>query len=237
MKRHWWRPALPALCLLPTLLACSPQRTAGTPAPASGTSTRAPSDLEPRIARLELRLLERDAQIEELERLLDEARREVVRAMAKLQTLATRAEAASAIAEAELASQELGRRVGPAGAPEVAQVGQLITLSTAEFDRQNFGGALYLANQAKGLAATRRGRLASDRDGLRPGETPFAVTLRLQTLSPTNVRSGPGLGHSVVVTLPKGAPVLGHSSAGEWVRISSEAGRSGWVFVSLVGRR
>jgi hypothetical protein len=66
MKRHWWRPALPALCLLPTLLACSPQRTAGTPAPASGTSTRAPSDLEPRIARLELRLLERDAQIEEL---------------------------------------------------------------------------------------------------------------------------------------------------------------------------
>jgi uncharacterized coiled-coil protein SlyX len=64
-------------------------------------------ELEQRAQRLELALLERDAQIEELQTRLDETRQEVVRAMAKLQTLATKAEAASGLAEAEVAVQSL----------------------------------------------------------------------------------------------------------------------------------
>ncbi len=63
--------------------------------------------LEQRAARLELKVLEQAAQVEELQRRLDDARREVVRAMAKLQSLATRAEAASGMAEAEIALQAL----------------------------------------------------------------------------------------------------------------------------------
>src|SRR5213079_2057653 len=59
------------------------------------------SVLERRVARLELLVAERDAQVEDLQARLDEARQEVVRALAKLQTVASRAEAASAIAEAE----------------------------------------------------------------------------------------------------------------------------------------
>src|SRR2546427_5090753 len=47
--------------------------------------------LEQRAARLELRVLEQEAQVDELQSRLDDARREVVRAMAKLQSLATRA--------------------------------------------------------------------------------------------------------------------------------------------------
>ncbi|HMJ59352.1 MAG TPA: hypothetical protein VK467_09455, partial [Gemmatimonadales bacterium] len=49
------------------------------------------TQLEQRVSRLELRLLEKEAQVEELQARLDDARREVVRAMAKLQSLATRA--------------------------------------------------------------------------------------------------------------------------------------------------
>jgi uncharacterized coiled-coil protein SlyX len=206
------------------------------PAAAPAPSSRE-TELEARVARLELRLLERDGQIEELQSRLDEARREVVRAMAKLQTLATRAEAASGIAEAELALQGLRRRVAQEAAPEVGQVAQLIEMSTAEFDRQNYGGALYLANQAKSIAATRRGRLAADREELRLGETLFAVPLRLQVRAQSNVRDGPGMGFRVVFTLEQATPVTGHSHAGEWVRISDESGRSGWVFLTLVGRR
>jgi len=48
-------------------------------------------EAEQRVSRLELRLMERDAQVEDLQARLDEARREVVRSMAKVQTLATRA--------------------------------------------------------------------------------------------------------------------------------------------------
>src|SRR5258708_12713067 len=57
---------------------------------------------EQRAARLELRLLERDAQLEELDARLDEARQEVVRAMAKLQTIPTRPQPASPTPQADI---------------------------------------------------------------------------------------------------------------------------------------
>jgi len=194
--------------------------------------------LEQRVARLELRLLERDAQIEELQARLDEARREVVRAMAKLQTLASRAEAASAMAETEIALQSLKTAAGQQAAPEIGQATQLLQLSTAEFNKQNYGGALYLANQARSVAGASRARAASDvRGALRSGEVLFALPLHLATVSRSNVREGPGGTYAVLFTLEAGAPVIGYSYADQWVRIGDQAGRSGWVFQSLVGRR
>src|SRR6058998_3500624 len=137
--------------------------------------------LEQRAARLELKVLEQAAQVEELQRRLDDARREVVRAMAKLQSLATRAEAASGMAEAEIALQALRTSGNPQGVPELGQAAQLLQLAAAEFDKKNYGGALYLANQAKDAAAAGQGRVASvERGALRQGEVPFALPLRLQ---------------------------------------------------------
>src|SRR4051812_47301628 len=141
--------------------------------------------LEQRAARLELKVLEQEAQVDELQTRLDDARREVVRAMAKLQSLATRAEAASGMAEAEIALQTLRSRnsggTTPAP-PELNQGTQLLQLATAEFDKQNYGGALYLATESKNAAAAGQGRLASD-DQTKPrrGEVPFALPLQLQT--------------------------------------------------------
>jgi uncharacterized coiled-coil protein SlyX len=194
--------------------------------------------LEQRVARLELRLLEKEAQVEELETRLDDARREVVRAMAKLQTLATRAEAASGMAEAEIAQQTLRNAGGASAAPEIAQSAQLLQLATAEFDKENYGGALYLANQAKAAAAAGQGRLASvERGTLRPGEVPFALPLRLQTTGRANVRGGPGAAFQILFTLDGGAPVTGYSYGDQWVRVTDESGRAGWIFQGLIGRR
>src|SRR6266850_4979867 len=81
------------------------------------------TQLEQRVSRLELRLLEKEAQVEELQARLDEARHEVVRAMAKLQSLATRAEAASGMAEAEIALQAL-RSTNGSNAPPSPEYGQ-----------------------------------------------------------------------------------------------------------------
>lgn len=206
------------------------------PPPPPPVPVRAP-ELEQRVARLELRVIERDGQIAELQTRLDEARREVVRAMAKLQTLATRAEAASAIAEGEIALQALRNSGGTEAATDIAQAQQLLDMSSGEFNRGNFGGALYLANQSKNLAGTRRGRLGAERSALRPGETPYALPLNLQAIGQSNVREGPGRNFSVVFTVEKGALLTGHSYAGEWMRISDEAGRTGWVYLTLVGRR
>jgi len=226
--------------------ACTPSAAPGTPHPAgdpangrsaSETVTVRDPQLEQRIARLELRLLERDAQLEELQARLDEARREVVRAMAKLQTLASRAEAASAMAEAEIALQSLKTAAAPLAAQETGQATQLLRQSSVEFNKQNYGGALYLANQAKSVVGASRSGASGVRGPLRPGEVLFALPLRLETVNRSNVREGPGAGYAVAFTLETGAPVVGYTYADQWVHIGDEAGRSGWMFQTLVGRR
>ena len=199
------------------------------------------SILELRVARLELRLAERDAQIEDLQARLDEARQEVVRAMAKLQTVASRAEAASAIAEAEIALQALRSATGGQAAGEgsdVAQAGTLVQQASAVFAKQNYGGALYLANQAKSLAGMSRSRLGgADQPPLRPGEVPFVVPVRLQATARGKVRDGPGAGYKVLFTVEPGAGLIGFSAMEQWVRVADEGGRGGWMFLNLVGRR
>ncbi len=204
------------------------------PAPASNAHT---ADLEARVARLEVRLLESDAQIEDLQGKLDDARQEAVRAMAKLQTLATRAEAASGMAEAEIAVDSLKAAAGSQQPPELSQSVRLLQMSTTEFDKSNYGGSLYLANQAKLAAGAGHGRLAaSSGSALRQGEVLLAVPVRLKTVSTGNVREGPGTGFKVLFTLQPGAEVVGYSYLDTWLRVGDQAGRAGWVHYTVLAR-
>lgn len=221
------------------LAACAPRKPETTrPAhrrPVPGAAARA--ELDRRIARLELALMEKEAQVDDLQARLDATRQEVVRAMAKLQTLATRAEAASGMAEAELALQPL-KVAAPQSSPEAAQARRLLEESSEEFGKENYGGALYLANQAKTMAAAGRGRLAGgERVAERPGETAFGLPIPLQAVSVGNVREGPGLGARVAFSVQPGDSLTGYSYVDEWVRISDGEGRGGWIFRSLVERR
>jgi len=229
-----------SLILSATLLvvACAPKQAETAPRPVRTTRPgTAPADLERRIARLELSLMEKEAQVEELQSRLDETRQEVVRAMAKLQTLASRAEAASGIAEAEVALQTLKTAPGQAPTPEGAQASRLLKESSAEFDKGNYGGALYLANQAKMLAGAARGRLsAGERGAPRPGETAFALPIRLVAAGRGNVRAGPGTGSRIEFAVEAGEALIGYSYVDEWIRIGDDSGRGGWIFRSLVAR-
>jgi uncharacterized coiled-coil protein SlyX len=219
-------------------VACSsPKPEAGRP-PRRGvrdTVSVKDSELERRIAELELRLLEKEAQVDELKTRLYDTRGEVVRTMAKLQTVASRAEAASGMAEAEIALQALKASSGQ-NSPEVSEVARLVRESTAEFNKANYGGALYLAGQAKALAGVSRGRV-SQAGTARNGETPFAAPVRLRSTGRGNVREGPGTSYSVAFSLEGGTSLTGYSYVDEWIRISDDNGRSGWIFRSLVTRR
>ena len=193
--------------------------------------------LERRVGELELRLLEKEAQVEDLQARLEDARGEVVRTMAKVQTVASRAEAASGMAEAEIALQSLKSSLGQQ-APEVAQVATLVRQSSVEFNKQNYGGALYLAGQAKALAAASRGPLGTGSAGaLRAGERAFAAPIRLRASARGNVREGPGTSFGIAFAVDAGALLTGHSYLDDWVRVTGENGRSGWIFRSLVTRR
>jgi hypothetical protein len=191
------------------------------------------AELEQRMARLQLELLERDAQVEQLQELLAETRREVVRAMARLQTLATRAEAASGMAEAEIALEALRAAVGSEGSREVAQAEQLLIESAAEFNKPNYGGALYLADQARRVAAAAEAREVGGQR--RSGEVPFELPVPLLVMTRSNVREGPGRQFAILFTLDEGSRLTGHSHTDEWVRVTDGEGREGWIFHTLVG--
>ncbi|HJP84414.1 MAG TPA: SH3 domain-containing protein [Gemmatimonadaceae bacterium] len=199
------------------------------------TVTVKDADVEKHAARLELQLLARDAQIEDLQTRLEDTRAEVVRAMAKLQSVASRAQAASAMAEAEVVLQTMKSNAAN-DPPEVAQVSRLVKQSSTEFDKQNYGGALYLANQAKTVASSYRGRLGMNRGEARPGETLFAVPIKLQTSTKGNVREGPGTNFNVSFSADPGTALTAYSYADEWIRISDDSGRSGWIHRTLVSR-
>ncbi|HXV87187.1 MAG TPA: SH3 domain-containing protein [Gemmatimonadales bacterium] len=234
-------------CLALVLAGCAAQSAAPAPTPAAPDTVRivdtvrvevaseADREVAQRAATLQMQLLEKEAELADVRLQLDATIREVVRSMSRLQTLATRAEAASAMAEAEVAVQQLEGRSGGRSASEYAQAKRLLEMSSGEFNRQNYGGSVYLANQAKGAAATARGRLAEGvADSLLPNETRFSVPVQLQVTSRSNVRSGPGTRYGIAFALDRGAAVTGHSYVDQWVRISDAQGRRGWIFYNLI---
>lgn len=207
--------------------------------PGEGVAGEHAAALEKENARLNLGVLEKETQIKELKKKYDEAVQEVVRTKAKLHSLESKAEAASTIAEAEIALKALRARVaGQQDNAEVVQAKHLLEMSTREFKKHNYGGALYLASQAKGLVHIGQKRLMGrEKIAMVSGEVLFALPLPLEVLAKSNMRQGPGLDFDVLFTLEKGTPLVGHSYKDDWVRVKDEDGRSGWVYQTLVGGR
>lgn len=171
-----------------------------------------------------------------MQKKLNAAFQEVVRAKAKLRSLEGKAEAASNIAEAEVALTALKTKwSGQKRGPEVIQAEHLLEMSSKELNNDNFGGALYLAGKAKNLIKMGQARLNSGgKASTVSEEVLFVLPVPLKVLRKSNVREGPGKDFKVVFTLKKGAKVKGHSSKDKWVWVKSEDDRSGWIFHTLI---
>ncbi len=218
----------------------SPQPAAATPGNEQTTSPRQAEqirDLQERIGELQLGLLDKEAQVADLQESLDEAVLEVVRAKARLQSVESRAEAASTMAEAEIDLKAVRDSAGRDPGPELLQAEQLLKMSAREFEGENYGGALYLASQAMSLVSIGRGRFSAGDASRRAGEISFAVPLGLETVRNSNVRSGPGNRFEALFTVGERTPLVGLAYEGQWVRIRDDRGRGGWIFHSLVRSR
>lgn len=232
------------LLLAIPLAACAgrqapPNAPAPTRAPAAAPGRAAPEtvtvrdpDAQREVVRLRMALFERSAQLAESQQRLDEATTEVVRAMARSRTLATRAEAASAMAEAEVTLQQLSGSGQPA--PEARQAEEALRSASTAFDAENYGGAVYLATQAKRTATAGRGRLAESAGVAGSSEVAFAVPVPLATTGRANLRAGPGGGAEVITTVPPGTPLTGYAYAQDWIRVTMADGRGAWVHHALV---
>jgi hypothetical protein len=192
---------------------------------------------EARAAELNLRLLEKSAELQDsadrqaaLQRQLDDAIQEVVRAKAKLRSLESRADAASTMAEAEIALTALRGRE----ANHRVRQGRA-ALCQREFERENYGGALFLATQAK--SHLRAAETApAPRSAPLPNEVPFASPLAYVVHTDANVREGPGMSFQVVGTVSKGALLTAVSRKNRWLRVTDDRGLTGWVFDGLLDK-
>jgi len=233
-----------ALLLAAGAIGCAkPQAQPAAPAPVQApppavvetvTVTTRDPEMERELGRTKVQLLERNARIADMERRLGETTTELVRAMARLRTLATRAEAASAIAEAEVTLQQLRGRSGGQAPPELAQAEGVLRQASTAFDAENFGGAVYLATQSKRVATAGRGRLAEAGGTARPNERPFALPVPLTTTAAANLRESPTGSAAVVTRVTTGTALTAYSYEQDWLKVTTADGTSAWVHQSVV---
>lgn len=197
---------------------------------------------------LQIELLEREALIQQLnarisdqQRMIDDAVVEVVRAKAKLRSIESRAEAASTMAETEIALKGLkegyaSETGGNDAALDKAEL--LLKMSTVEFRRENYGGALYLAGQARAQINALQSRRSHKAGAeMLAGEVIFSQPLPLILLKRSNLRKAPDLNSEVLRILEKGISITGYSHKDEWIRIRLDDGDSGWIHQSLIQGR
>jgi hypothetical protein len=240
-----------AACLsrTPPETAPAPPASPGATAPARPAEAPVPDPnlkiLDQRTKDLELQLLEKDAEIQDFkgrlaaqQRRLDDSIQEVVRAKAKLLSLESRAEAASQMAESEIAMKALESRATGDEDPDLPQIRELLKMSSLEFEKENFGGALYLTIQAKSRIQESELRLRSrDMVAIGRDEVPFPSPLFLKVTKTCNLRDHPDLAATILVTLAAGTPVTGFSHKGEWVRVVGDDGSRGWIHQGLLSPR
>jgi hypothetical protein len=200
------------------------------------------------LNRAQLRLLEENARgaaarkrLQSQGKMLDEAVQEVVRAKAKLRTIESRAEAASTMAEAEIAIRAMRKSLAADSGDHLANLeraDEFIKMSTREFKNENYAGALYLAGQARShINAIQMSRAQGETAALQPGEVAFSQPLPLKIIKRCNIRRTPDLKGPVIDVLETGTLVVGYAHKDNWIRIHTEAGHAGWVYQALVGLR
>lgn len=107
-------------------------------------------ELEEKLARVQLALLERDTQIQHLRKQLDEAIQETVRSKARLRSQENKADAASNLAEVEVALKTLQDALGGVEKrPEVAQANSLMAMWADELKKENYSGSLYRPTRSR----------------------------------------------------------------------------------------
>ena len=196
-------------------------------------------DLEEKLARMHLQALEKDAEIRALNQKLEAAILEVVRAMAKLRGLSGRAEAASNLAETEIALKSLPAE--PALRPrdaDLLQAQQLLRMATEEFKKQNYDGTVYLTTQVKTLIKARNDQpVRGGEPAKTEGEQALSLVLALRASNRSNVREAPAPTAKVLFVVQRGTALSAVSYNGVWVRVKTDDGRSGWVHYSLIDQR
>lgn len=194
------------------------------------------------IAQLQQALAEKDAEIERLrdqqnvqEHALKQTTGEAAQAEVKLRRLATHADAASQLAEIEVALQGLrAEAYPPRAAEQLTQAQRILDAGAAAFAQGDYTKAVDLAAQSQeiiDMLAGNHQRPTTLRDAV---EMPFQTPIALRTRIDCNLREQAGRSASVLSVLQAGTLLQAQAYRGEWLRVRTEDGRVGWVSGSLL---
>ena len=122
--------------------------------------------------------------------------------------------------------------------PEALRAQQLLARSGEAFNGGDYGAAVDLASKAKQLLDLAEGHRSSGYAATVPAaETRFEVPIPLSVTAKSNLRAQPSRGAQVVVVLEPETPVMAHAYRGEWLRVTTAGGQSGWVSRTLLQAR
>lgn len=198
------------------------------------------------IARLRQDLATRDAELRDLRaaqreqvKTVQESTREVTRAKAKARRLATQAEAASYIAEVEVALKGLRASLPATSTSTLPTLAQRILESTAEpFARSDYGAAMERAAQAEQLIAVAMdSELPPGSRARVPSEVALQVVIPLKVSVNSNLRRDPQAKSPVVAVLKQGSLLTAFSYKAAWMRVATDDGRVGWIHEGQLGVR
>lgn len=198
------------------------------------------------VARLQQELAARDAELRDLkaaqreqaksaQETTREVAREVTRAKAKARRLATQADAASYLAEVEVAVSAL-RSTQAAGSPLPALATAYLEAAAEPFARGEYGSAMDRAAQAEEVTAVAADAKASPRDRA-SAERVLQVALPLRAATESPLRQQPRGNARPAGVVKRDAALTAHAWKDGWLRVETADGRSGWVDAARVAVR
>ncbi|KIO50508.1 hypothetical protein SQ11_00655 [Nitrosospira sp. NpAV] len=194
------------------------------------------------IERLQKMLAEKEAQIriqqvrqQDQAKTLQETSNQAVHTQVKLRRLATRPAAASTIAEAEVAMENLkSSQFTESEQVMQSQAQRFLSAAAASYAEHNHVAAMEYAAYARGFIDMIKNNRTFKVPDPRRVTTPFDVPIPLRAATNSNLRQKPMLGAAVLSIIKKDSPMTAESYQGDWLRIQTAEGQSGWVLNTLV---
>ncbi len=238
--------ALTAGCSTPVPVAPTPAP--APPTPVVETVCEPCIPLRAQIARQQRELASREAELSDLRaqrveqaRALEELARQTARTQTRPKRLATRVIAASYIAEVEVAlTGAWSAPRGQSAQARLAQAQELLDSSKEPFTQGDYDGAIDRASQAADLIAKAlevSPRPVPIQQIVPVAVAHFAKPESLRVKGDSNLREGPSPKAAVRGVLKAGTAATGHARRGDWIRVVSADGRSGWVYGPLLAPR
>lgn len=187
------------------------------------------------VGRLRLQLLAKQAEINQLLLSHERALQKAARANNRPGGFDSKADTVAAIAEAALTIENARESAGDEQQPALAHAEHLLETSRKEMLAGNLNTASYLAAKALKLAQLPVPPSdAKPNDRLLESETSFVAPITMVTVKRSNVRELPDISSKLLLRLPEGSSVNALGYKDLWIQISTEQGREGWIYYSLL---